>query len=354
MALPWDSEVPHKEESEMQALDGVGVPTVALQPQSFMQGLTREEYDSFRTAKMQKIVYFSGFGTVTPNLAQVNYLAANSMHDRMPGLDRPEIDAVTLLQGAVGGTVGMRWKSFGSADMMANAEPEAMIQMHEECQILRFLSTRMFPPELIGGLFVGNASRGMFLMQSAGTNQNPPFMMSENVDVGQGQGIERSEAKVPDVEPKQVMRPQTSRTDAAPLGGWPGLFTPSPADAGQAATPLKVCDGARVRLVGLNASSKINGRSGTVVKQFKDGKWKVAIDEGLGNALVTADRLQVLSGAAAAPTATEDMEAAAASAAKVEAAQLASDKRRDRVAEKRAELKEKVGAKDKNDPQLVD
>jgi len=49
-----------------------------------------------------------------------------------------------------------------------------------------------------------------------------------------------------------------------------------------------------VRVVALSLGNKMNGKVGTVLKQFKDGKWKVKMDDKQGNVLVTADRLEVV------------------------------------------------------------
>merc|ERR1719491_1871247 len=75
----------------------------------------------YRRYKLHKSVQFSAWSTMTGNLGQSNYTAANAALDKFPAHQRPEIDAVTLMWGAVGG-IGMRWKAFASADVL-NANP---------------------------------------------------------------------------------------------------------------------------------------------------------------------------------------------------------------------------------------
>ena len=53
--------------------------------------------------RLQKTVYFTAGSTMTANVGQANYVAANGYLDKIPQYQRPELDAVGLMWGAVGG-----------------------------------------------------------------------------------------------------------------------------------------------------------------------------------------------------------------------------------------------------------
>mmetsp|Transcript_48124 Transcript_48124/g.111438 ORF Transcript_48124/g.111438 Transcript_48124/m.111438 type:complete len:841 (+) Transcript_48124:80-2602(+) len=356
LTLPHDSEKYQKEEADQQHEAGVEGGT-KFTSEPMWTGLSKQDYGSIRCVKMQKMLYFSGMGTITPNIGQVNYLAANSLHDRLPIYNKPELDVVTLLQGAVGGTVGMRWKAFASADQLANASPESMLGIMDECKILEMLSTRWDVPECVAGAFIDEQSRQWILMPQAGVIQGPPWGRETIAPP-----VQRASVKVP--EP--VQQPTKPAPEAGPLGGWPSLLQSGVANS---APPMKEkemepFEGARVQLVGLAAGNKLNFKEGSVLKQFKDGKWKVRMDEKkLGHVLVTSDRLRVLPSetlladvdsneatsaavaeAEAAHQVAAEREAAAATEheAAVAAAREAAERRRERVAEKRQLVKEKI------------
>ena len=67
----------------------------------------------YHNHKLQKYVVFTALSTITPNMGQSNYIAANSFLDKLAPYERPEIDAVGLMWGTVGG-MGMRRRAFGS------------------------------------------------------------------------------------------------------------------------------------------------------------------------------------------------------------------------------------------------
>jgi len=292
-SMPWDSGVWQKEEADKQ--EKAGVPGGSkIVPCPHRPDVSRDDALYTRKVRIQKLVLFSGMGTITPNIGQTNYLAANSLHDRMPGYSRPEVDTVTLLQGAVGGTVGMRWKAFASADQLANASPESMLQITDECMILSVLCTKMDPPEAVAGAFLDELSRQFLLAPSAGVIQGESAAVPWGPTAGGGSPPAKpTPPREPRREPRGAPR---AGADASPLGGWPALAAPSERAGAQAprAHGEELAEGTRVQLIGLSPGNKLNFRPGTVVKQFKDGKWKVRMDDKHGNVLVTRDKLQVL------------------------------------------------------------
>lgn len=116
------------------------------------------------------------------------------------------------------------------------------------------------------------------------------------------------------------------------------------------ARPLE--EGARVRLIGLRAK---NGLTGILVQKFADGKWKVKLDDGSGNALLRANYLEMIAepersaGGKATPVPLpapkpeeiDDFDAQSTAAA---------DLRRSKIEERRAQLKEKLAAKKQANP----
>jgi len=294
--MPWDSGAWMKEEADIQEKQGVSGGSKFV-PCPNRPDISRDHELYTRKVRVQKFVMFSGMGTITPNIGQVNYLAANSLHDRMPVYSRPEVDTVTLLQGAVGGTVGMRWKAFASADQLANASPESMLQIPDECRILEMLCTKMDPPEAVAGAFLDELSRQYLLAPAAGVMQGRPVGTEAAV-------VPRAPAKdvmPPAAQPEKAKKEDPKgvapvKAEASPLGGWPALATvPTP--------EMQLTEGARVQLVGLAAHNKLNLQVGTLLKPFKDRKWKVKMDNKQGNVLITSDHLRVLDPLITAPTA---------------------------------------------------
>jgi len=222
-SMPWDSAVWQKEEADKQATEGVKGGSEHV-PVPYRPDINRYQEGYTKKVRLQKFVLFSGMGTITPNIGQVNYLAANSLHDRMPGFSRPEMDTVTLLQGAVGGTVGMRWKAFASADQLANASPESMLMIQDECKILDVLCTQMDPPECVAGAFIDELSRQYMLAPSAGVHQGA----AETAAIPRGLrgGAAQPAPRAEKAEEGPGKAPRAS-ADASPLGGWPGLLAPA-------------------------------------------------------------------------------------------------------------------------------
>eukprot|EP00408_Alexandrium_pacificum_P063787 CAMPEP_0171171582 /NCGR_PEP_ID=MMETSP0790-20130122/9289_1 /TAXON_ID=2925 /ORGANISM="Alexandrium catenella, Strain OF101" /LENGTH=194 /DNA_ID=CAMNT_0011636435 /DNA_START=1 /DNA_END=581 /DNA_ORIENTATION=+ len=152
--MPWDSEPSLVAKAEAQTTKAE--PPVDLGPRMMGVPLSQEaaracDIDSYYHVKSQKIVQFSALSVMTANMGQANYIASNSYLDKLPFFERPEVDSVTLMWGAVG-NIGMRWKAFASQDML-NANPEALMSVMDAAKVLTMTTTRMDPPEWYAASF---------------------------------------------------------------------------------------------------------------------------------------------------------------------------------------------------------
>jgi len=323
--LPWDSQATHR----VAQTGGAGLAEAAPTPGGArMWDPAGEAW--YPCMKVSKSVQFSALSVMMGNMGQGNYTAANIFLDKLPAFQRPEIDAVTLMWGAVG-NIGMRWKAFASADML-NSTPDALLSIADATKVLMFACTKMETPEWYAASLFDMYTREAMLTLTAGSGSGGGWKPSEDAGVQpadwRADGLERGfllREKGLDEE-----RPRERR--GAPLSGWPGLAEEeAAASASQLPRPRYDLElGARVQLVGL--SSK-NGTTGILVKSFADGKWKVSLEDGTGNALLKGCYLEVVTPAAgvAAPEAVgADAKAAAAAEA-----------RRAKVEERRSRLKER-------------
>jgi len=266
---------------------------------------------------LQKISQFSAMNTMAANMGQFNYIASNSFLDKLPFYERPTLDSFTLMWGPVG-AIGMRVKAFASADMLQYA-PENLMSVLDATKILHQVLTKMDPPEWFNPCFFDQAGRDGFLTPTAGVvkgeNYLPPFLP-------QGGAPQRKETTEFEGEEKVSKDGGGPRGEIlpGPLGGWPRLAPPQdyPPEENPAHEPEpELEEGARVRLTGLPSQ---NGLMGTVLKCHADGRWKVALDNKMGKALLKAEFLRVIEAApvfagvpsaeAAAPSAPEALEAA--------------------------------------------
>ena len=222
--------------------------------------------------KLQKTVYFTAMSTMTANMGQANYIAANAYMDKIPAYQRPEVDAVGLMWGAVGG-IGMRWKAFASEDVL-NKTPEALLTIPDSSKVLHIACCTMSPPEWFSASHFDEMTRGYYLSPSAG-------QIKLEVSETAAQSWEKEnqvevDRKALEDLPTIDRRPVPNNFANAPLGGWPSLVKSSPV-ASTMTMPLQ--KGSKVRLTGLRAK---NGVTGTLIQQFGDGKWKVKLDDGSG------------------------------------------------------------------------
>lgn len=285
--------------------------------------------------KLQKTVQFSAMSTMMGNMGQGNYVAANAYLDKIPGYQRPTIDAVTLMWGAVG-HIGMRFKAFASADVL-NATPEALLSIGDASKILNVTCTKMDPPEWYAGSHFDEYTRQAVLGPTAGQIKLEAVTAAAEVmaDWDELAAARDKEAlkDLPIVDrrpvPENLSNLEQEDIYNAPLGGWPNLSNHLPAQP-----ELELEEGTKVRLTGLRAK---NGLTGTLMRKFADGKWKVKLDDGSGSALLRADFFEAI-----APPTSAAAQPVSAKPSDYGAQYTAEEIRRLNIEERRARLKEKI------------
>mmetsp|Transcript_70463 Transcript_70463/g.199842 ORF Transcript_70463/g.199842 Transcript_70463/m.199842 type:complete len:666 (-) Transcript_70463:1884-3881(-) len=149
---------------------------------------------SYVNVKMQKYIMFTALSTITPNMGQANYIAANAAMDKMPQYSRPETDTVGIMWGTVGG-MGMRFKAFASQDFM-NLTPHLLLSIDDCCKILFLVSTRMDTPEWFAANYFDEGTRAVMLSPTAGVIQGENVAVTPSPagrEVSAKQGSEKDE-----------------------------------------------------------------------------------------------------------------------------------------------------------------
>jgi len=276
-------------ESQMKAAQEEAASTLALATTGGPRQVPLQALPSSRPTytcmKLTKTVQFTAMSTMTANMGQSNYIAANSYLDRIPGFQRPQIDAVGLMWGAVGG-IGMRFKAFASADML-NATPELLLTIEDSCKVLFAACCTTNVPEWWSASHFDQYSRQMYLSPTAGQ-----IKLDAQTEVAaqahphwekQIEDDRKALQDIPSVDRRPL--PDNFALANAPLGGWPSLVQPTSTapTTTSSGSITALSKGTKVRLTGLRAK---NGVTGTLMQQFGDGKWKVKLDDGSGNALL--------------------------------------------------------------------
>jgi len=240
--------------------------------------------------KSEKLVQFSASSTMSANMGQANYIASNSYMDKLPFYERPIFDSVTLMWGAVG-NIGMRWKAFASADFL-NATPDALLSVSDCCKILQVTCGRMDPPEWYNCQHYDMYTREAMLRPTAGFGSGGGYKPGENAVLQTVPEFLPFETEAPvkhnEKQPEETV--EMEDIPGSPLGGWPELLMPTETLAPRLAMPYLA--GSRVRTVGLSSN---NGAEGILIRQTKDGKWKVLLEDGRGSALLKSGNLEVIS-----------------------------------------------------------
>lgn len=329
--LPWDPEdvlIPKALlESRAEA-----VPPVSNGPRVVGAPLYQNGAKRYRTTKLQKTVQFSALSTMTANMGQGNYIAANTFLDKLPFYQRPEVDAVTLMWGAVG-NIGMRWKAFASMDFL-NATPEALLSINDAAKILHVTCSRMETPEWYAASFFDEMSRHGILMHTHGVHNDKKTGWKPGEDALSWTG-ESPEAE----ERRRRMGPDAPKK-TAPLGGWPDLAKGTRDD--RPGMAIEMVEGTRVRLTGLKSK---NGLVGTLIQGFSDGKWKVRLDDGSGNALLRENYLEAIAPPSADVVLGSQWKKLEDPVDMARRAADAAAQRREKIAERRAKLKEEFATR---------
>lgn len=293
ISVPWDSAKTMKEQYDMQALPDNTPVMCGMTPQA-----AKEDIASYGlTIRVQRMVQFSALSVMTANMGQGNYIASNSYLDKLPSYERPEIDSVTIMWGAVG-AIGMRWKAFASQDFL-NANPEALMSILDARKVLCITMTKMDPPEWYAASFFDEYSRQSMLAPTAGQGSGGGWRPSEDAGMPGVHGYGPSPVdKITYPSPAKELIEEVARLEqesSGPLGGWSLLFNDEPPIASACdsvkAAPLPIRVGTRVRLVGM--ASK-NGKTGVVLKKHAADKWKVQLYDGSGNAILREHNLEGL------------------------------------------------------------
>eukprot|EP00403_Amphidinium_massartii_P004368 CAMPEP_0178380556 /NCGR_PEP_ID=MMETSP0689_2-20121128/5524_1 /TAXON_ID=160604 /ORGANISM="Amphidinium massartii, Strain CS-259" /LENGTH=728 /DNA_ID=CAMNT_0020000703 /DNA_START=85 /DNA_END=2268 /DNA_ORIENTATION=+ len=133
-----------------------------------------------RCLRMWDMLYFSTWNTPFGNVGQCAYNPANIILDRLAWQERQtqvRPFSGTLMWGGVAG-IGMRWKAFGSQDMMIlEGMSDLMVTVDEAQTVLRVLLTRLQDgPEWIAAAPVDEATRAFVLSDFPKAGDGPAFM----------------------------------------------------------------------------------------------------------------------------------------------------------------------------------
>jgi len=224
--------------------------------------------------KTEKSINFSALSTMTGNMGQGNYGAANIMLQGIQQHERSYLDSTCLLWGAVG-YLGMRWKAFASQDFLQKIDDgNQLFTIFDSRTILNLIACRADAPEVICAGIFDQATRNAILGETSGSgaggydggslalpsDDSPKDVLGANGNIVEEapHSTERRRIAKKD-EPISVSSPQGTETSAL----------------------LKVGD--RVQLTGLK---KNNGMMGTLAKYAQNGRWRVTLDNGAGNALL--------------------------------------------------------------------
>jgi len=242
------------------------------------------------TAQAQKYIVFTALSTITPNMGQANYIAANAFMDKLPFYSRPEKDTVGIMWGTVGG-MGMRFKAFGSQDFM-NMTPDNLLSIDDCCKILHVVCTQQDTPEWFAANFFDEGTRNAMLSPTAGMIQGEAAAVPRALLPG------KEAAPTPPKEQKEQAEKKSSpfekESAAGPLGGWPQVVRSALVEREPVLSKPGdgIYVGAAVVLTGIK--NAMNGATGKLLQIYPEGKCRVALSNGKGNALLRPENLQVV------------------------------------------------------------
>lgn len=225
---------------------------------------------------------FSALSSFNGNMGQSNYVAANMFMDQMTFWHRQTLamgpsvfEPLTTMWGTVG-HMGMRWKAFGSADMIyADPNSADIVMMPADAQLV--LKCIFGIPGEFPEWFCNNTFDKMTVdFYKAGGM--PPMPAPWN-KAGQAAMFGKGGGSAPCQKGDIFESLHTIEKNDANVGS---------GKIGQ--------EGRRVRLHGLAKNSEMNGKKGTLLQETEDGNWVVRLDADLGDKVVKLDNLMTLSG----------------------------------------------------------
>jgi len=224
--------------------------------------------------QMRGWLMFSAVSTMFGNMGQSNYAASNQFMDALTFSARQVrsccFEAHTIMWGTVG-HMGMRWKAFGSADMIyADMGGEDIVMMPFEAAIcLKTVFEGVCPEWFVANKF-DTATTAAF--RGGGWPANPdPWGMKK----GKGGGSDLHGDLPEPLQTNSKSAPASSATSSRAKGAY---------------------EGRRVRLHRLEKATDMNGKKGTLVEAMEDGNWIVRLDGGLGDKILKVSNLMTLSG----------------------------------------------------------
>jgi len=221
---------------------------------------------------------FSATSTLSGNMGQSNYCAANALLDQQTFCMRTTngsagFDAHTIMWGAVGG-LGMRWKAFASQDFLNDMEVDILMTADEARQVLTYMVNGT-GAEWTSAQKMQQMPDMTWLQSMMMFLGNPNDRRKNPWGWGQGRG-----GGLTMDDPAEVLFHNTplSRTSGEQkTGGNKAHSWLSP--------------GRRVRIHDLTTNAEMNGVKGTLVEETRAGVWHVSLDDQWGDKLLKVENL---------------------------------------------------------------
>jgi len=235
----------------------------------------------------QRWVLFSAGSTWFGNLGQANYVACNAMLDMVTWQRRQQyfssLDSV-ILWGAVSG-IGMRWKAFASADAMGLQAEDTRFTIRDAQMIIYSLAVLQSPQEAITPLNISagdlRKGQGQGFLENTSTYQGGGYIDDgEDIDIDYSSGRTDGTLWVGGLF-KHWPHPAAVKREAELIEQGEHLAQRAFDEAGGDLLP-----GAHVRLTGWKNRHEMNGLTGTLVRQTKEGLWRVKFDNGSKDKLI--------------------------------------------------------------------
>jgi hypothetical protein len=202
-------------------------------------------------------------------------------------------EATTMMWGTVG-HMGMRWKAFGSADMIyqtEGSEDDIVMLPFEAAIVLKTIFQGVCPEWFVANKF----DRGTEALFKAGGMPQRSMWRAEThgavgiPDPGDPWGFGKGGGT--QVQGHNLPAPLQSQSAAEPSSSSSISVSKRATASGSTAYA-----GRRVRLHRLQKAPEMNGKKGTLIEEKEDGHWIVRLDGGLGDKILKDSNLMTLSG----------------------------------------------------------